>query len=531
MAAIETITVKIVKKAEGETMKRAIISVSDKSGLVEFAKGLLEKGYEIISTGGTASALQKAGINTIEVESVTGFPECLDGRVKTLHPKIHGGVLAIRENENHMHTLKELGVETIDLICVNLYPFKATIAKEDHTLEEAIENIDIGGPSLLRAGSKNYKYVTVVTDPRDYNFVLENMNDAGQVSAEINFELAAKSFSHTAAYDALISNYLNEKVGKEKFPEQVTYTFEKKQALRYGENPHQEAAYYTEALPAGNTIAKAECLHGKELSFNNISDADGAIAMVQEFTEPACVAVKHANPCGVAVGKDSFESYQKAYACDPVSIFGGIIAFNCEVTKECAAEINKIFVEIVIAPSYTEEALEILKSKKNIRILLLPEMNKTAENTLQFKKVAGGLLLQDTDNYTEGRETYKTVTKKAPGEQEVADMEFAMKVCKHVKSNAIVVAKGGKTLGIGGGSVNRIWAAENALERAGEGAKGAVVASDAFFPFDDCVRAFGKAGITAIVQPGGSIKDQDSINACNELGIAMVCTGVRHFKH
>lgn len=511
-------------------MRRAIISVSDKTGIVDFAKGLVGKGYEIISTGGTAAALQKAGVKTIDVESVTGFPECLDGRVKTLHPKIHGGVLAIREKESHMQTLKELNVATIDLVCVNLYPFKNTIAKKDHTLSQAIENIDIGGPSLLRAAGKNYKYVTVVTDPEDYSLVLETMDNMGGVSPELNFKLAAKAFSHTAAYDALISTYLNDIVGEE-FPKEVTYTFEKKQALRYGENPHQKAAYYVEPLTGGNTIADATCLHGKELSFNNMNDADSAIAIVKEFNEPACVGLKHTNPCGVAVGEDSFDSYKKAYEADPVSIFGGIVAFNCEVNKECACEINKIFVEIVIAPSYTKEALEVLMSKKNIRVLLLPGLVNTQEDSLQFKKISGGLLLQEEDLVCEHTDNYKTMTKKEPTQQEKSDMAFAMKVCKHVKSNAIVIAKDGKTLGIGGGSVNRIWAAENALARAGKEAEGAVVASDAFFPFDDCVRAFSKGGITAIAQPGGSKNDQQSVDACNELGLAMVATGVRHFKH
>ncbi|MCL1820734.1 MAG: bifunctional phosphoribosylaminoimidazolecarboxamide formyltransferase/IMP cyclohydrolase [Oscillospiraceae bacterium] len=510
-------------------MKRAIISVSDKTGVADFAKALLAKGYEIISTGGTASLLAAEGVPTLEAEQVTGFPECLDGRVKTLHPKIHGGILAIRDNSEHMATLEKLDVGTIDLICVNLYPFKNTVAKPGHTLAEAVENIDIGGPSLIRAGSKNYKFVTVVTDAEDYNLVIENMDADGGVSVDTRFKLAAKAFQHTAAYDAYISQYLAKAAELEKFPNQLTLTFEKKQALRYGENGHQEAAYYTELSNDPACITSAECLSGKELSYNNIGDADGAIAAVKEFTEPCCVAVKHANPCAVAVGKDSAEAYAMAFAADPVSIFGGILAFNSAVNAECAADIIKTFIEIVIAPEYTAEALEILKTKKNMRVLLMPGVAAASVSQIEYKKVGGGLLAQDADNVM--WDEVKTVTKTQPAPELTRDMEFAMKVCKHVKSNAIVIAKDGSTLGIGGGSVSRIWAAQAAIARAGDKVNGAVMASDAFFPFEDVVQECAKAGIAAIIQPGGSVNDTRSIEECDKNGIPMVFTGIRHFKH
>jgi phosphoribosylaminoimidazolecarboxamide formyltransferase/IMP cyclohydrolase len=510
-------------------MKRAIISVSDKTGIVEFAKGLLAKGYEIISTGGTAALLGNEGISTLEAEQVTGFPECLDGRVKTLHPLIHGGILAVRENPLHMETLQELEINTIDLICVNLYPFKNTVAKENHTLDEAIENIDIGGPSLIRAGSKNYKYVTVVTDTNDYQMVLDSMDAKGSLSVDIRFGLAAKAFQHTGAYDAYISQYLAKAAGLEKFPQQLTLTFEKKQTLRYGENAHQQAAYYAELYEDKACISSAEFLHGKELSYNNIGDADGAIAIVKEFSEPCCAAVKHANPCAVAIGKDSAEAYAQAFSADSVSIFGGILAFNSVITKECAEDINKTFIEIVIAPEYTTEALEILKTKKNLRILLMPEIAAQSASGVEYKRIEGGLLVQDKDDILWNE--CKIVTKAQPRKEDMADLEFAMKVCKHVKSNAIVLAKGGCTIGIGGGSTNRIWAAQSAIERAGDRAKGAVLASDAFFPFDDVVLECVKAGVAAIIQPGGSLKDELSIKACDENGIPMIFSGIRHFKH
>ncbi len=511
-------------------MKRAVISVSDKSGIVEFAAALAAKGYEIISTGGTASVLRQAGINVIEIEDVTGFPECFDGRVKTLHPLIHGGVLYLRDNAEHVATAEKYGMHSIDLICVNLYPFKKTVAKQDHSLAEAIENIDIGGPSLIRSGSKNYRFVTVVTDTEDYSSVIENMDSQGNVSAELRFKLSAKAFAHTAAYDAFIAEYLAKAAGTEKFPKQLTLTFEKKQELRYGENSHQQAAYYTKPDIDTSCITAAKFLHGKELSYNNIGDADGAVAIVKEFDKPVCVAVKHATPCAVSLGSDSCQAFIRAYNADPVSIYGGIIAFNTIVTEECAAEINKIFAEIVIAPSFTDTALAILAKKKNLRILELPEIAERVKSDTEFKFISNGLLVQDKDSG--GGFSDKTcVTEVQPAPESVEDLEFAMLVCKHVKSNAIVIAKNGCTLGIGGGSVSRVWAAESAVLRAGEYTRGAVLASDAFFPFDDVVKLCAKAGISAIIQPGGSINDNVSIAACDEAGIAMVFTGIRHFKH
>lgn len=512
-------------------IKRALISVSDKTGIVDLAKELVKQGIEIISTGGTAKALEEAGIKVIGISEITGYPECLDGRVKTLHPNIHAGLLAIRENEGHMSKLRELGIETIDMVIVNLYPFRKTIEKEGVELPEAIENIDIGGPSMLRAAAKNYKYVTVVVNPEDYRKVLEEIKQNGNTSCATRFELAAKVFSHTASYDTLIGNYLWEKAGLPKYPETVTMTFEKVQDLRYGENPHQAAAYYKEMKKVGGSIAAAVQLHGKELSFNNINDANAALETLKEFDEPAVVALKHANPCGVGIGSNIYDAYIKAYEGDPVSIFGGIVALNREVDEKTALEISKIFLEIVIAPSYSEEALNIIKSKKNIRIMQLEDISSKSITDIDIKKVGGGLLIQDADWKDFDMADIKNVTDKKPTDKEMQDMLFAWKVVKHVKSNAIVVAKDGMTLGIGPGQTNRIWAADMSLERSGDKAKGAVIASDAFFPFGDVVESAAKAGISAIIQPGGSLRDQESIDECNKAGIAMIFTGMRHFKH
>lgn len=512
-------------------IKRALISVSDKTGIIDFAKELTKLGVEIISTGGTAKALEEAGMKVIGISEITGYPECLDGRVKTLHPKIHGGLLAIRDKAEHMDKLKELEIDTIDMVVVNLYPFRKTIEKEGVELAEAIENIDIGGPSMLRAAAKNYKYVTVVIDPSDYVKVLDEIKDKGNTTETTRFQLAAKVFSHTASYDTLIGNYLWEKAGLPKYPDIVTMTFEKAQDLRYGENPHQDAAYYREMKVPAGAIAKAVQLHGKELSFNNINDANAALETLKEFSEPAVVALKHANPCGVGVGSSIYEAYMKAYEGDPVSIFGGIIALNREVDEKTAAEINKLFAEIVIAPAYSAEALSILTSKKNVRIMKLDDISAVSEKEIDIKKVGGGMLIQDADVKDFDPSDIKYVTDKKPTEKELQDMLFAWKVVKHVKSNAIVVAKDGKTLGIGPGQTNRIWPTEMSLERAGEKARGAILASDAFFPFNDVVMAAAKAGITAIIQPGGAMRDQESIDACNKAGIAMIFTGMRHFKH
>jgi len=511
--------------------KRALISVSDKTGIVELTKRLVRQDFEIISTGGTAKILSDAGIQVIGISEITGYPECLDGRVKTLHPKIHGGLLAIRDNAEHMETLTDLDINTIDIVVVNLYPFRKTIEKQNVSLEEAIENIDIGGPSMLRAAAKNYKYVTVMVDPSDYETVLEEIEQKGDTTETTKFKLAAKVYSLTASYDCLIGNYLWQKAGLEQYPNTLTMTYEKQQDLRYGENPHQTAAYYRELLPAHGSIVNAVQLHGKELSYCNINDLNGAVQTLLEYTEPAAVAVKHANPCGIGVGENIHEAYSKAYKADAVSIFGGIVALNRPVDKRTAEEINKIFIEIVIAPAYDEAALEILKGKKNIRILQMKELGQHDSKQLVLKTISGGLLLQEEDTADFEMQDLKFVTDRKPTEEEMKNLLFAWKAVKHVKSNAIVVAKDNMTLGIGPGQTNRIWAAQMSLERAGAAAMGAVLASDAFLPFNDVVQAAAKAGITAIIQPGGSLKDQESIDECNKHGIAMVFTGMRHFKH
>ncbi len=512
-------------------IKRALISVSDKTGITDFARKLDDLGIEIISTGGTAKALSQEGINIIPISDITRFPECLDGRVKTLHPNIHGGLLAIRENESHMDTLKELSIQPIDMVVVNLYPFKSTIEKEECTLAEAIENIDIGGPSMLRAAAKNYKYVTVITDPADYNRVIDEITENGETSESTRFELSAKVFSHTAHYDTLIANYLQEKADLPDYPDLLTYTYEKVQDLRYGENPHQKAAYYKDSYKSKGALHNAVQLNGKELSFNNINDANGALDLLKEFKETACVAVKHANPCGVALGKNVYEAYKKAYEGDPVSIFGGIVAVNEEVDARTAAEMAKIFLEIIIAPSYTEEALKILKEKQNLRVLELKDISYRPDKGKDLKKVMGGLLIQDSDYEDFKKEDINYVTITEPSIKEIADLNFAWKVVKHVKSNAIVIAKDGRTLGIGPGQTNRIWSAQMSIDRAGKQSAGAVMASDAFFPFPDVVVAAADAGIRAIIQPGGSLKDDESIKTCNDKGISMIFTGMRHFKH
>lgn len=522
--------------------KRAIISLTDKTGVEEFARGLSELGYEILSTGGTFKVIHAAGIPVTQVSDVTGFPECLDGRVKTLHPMIHAGILAIRSNPEHMAQLEKLGVTPIDIVAINLYPFKQAILKPGVTRAEAIENIDIGGPTMLRAAAKNYQDVSVIVDPADYGTVLSELRENGKVSVDTNLKLAYKVFNHTAAYDALIQSYLREETGSDIFPEKLTLTYEKAQDMRYGENPHQRGAFYREI---GNqftgTLAAAEQLHGKELSYNNINDANGALDCLKEFGDktPCVVAVKHANPCGVGIGETIHEAYMKAYKADPVSIFGGIIAVNKKIDAATAEEISKIFVEIVIAPDYDADALEILERKKNIRVLRLPDITKpNTKDMLDMKKVAGGLLIQERDVGVYDEANLKVVTKKAPTAKELEDLRFAMTVVKHTKSNGIVLAKDGATTGVGPGQTNRITALELAVKYANttEGAdpdraKGSVMASDAFFPFSDCVECAAKSGITAIIQPGGSIRDQESIDACDKYGIAMVFTGERHFKH
>ncbi|MFC5541691.1 MAG: bifunctional phosphoribosylaminoimidazolecarboxamide formyltransferase/IMP cyclohydrolase [Bacilli bacterium] len=506
--------------------KRALISVSNKDGIVEFAKELVALGYEILSTGGTKKLLQENNVPVTGVDEVTKFPEILDGRVKTLNPMIHGGLLGKFDDPSHQAQMKEHGIEPIEIVCVNLYPFVETISKPDVTYEEAIENIDIGGPTMLRAAAKNHQYVTVIVDSNDYATVLEELKANGATTFETRKKLAAKVFRHTASYDAYISNYLTE----EEFPENLTLTYELKQTLRYGENPHQKAAFYKKRLGSDFSLAYATQLHGKELSYNNIQDGNAALQIVKEFKEPAAVAVKHMNPCGVGIGSTIEEAFDRAYESDPVSIFGGIIALNREVDAATAEKLSKIFLEIIIAPSFSEEALEILTKKKNIRLLTI---NFAQEKRDPFKVVSveGGLLVQEDDTYGFEDAEIKVVTDREPTEEEWEALKLGWAVVKHVKSNAIVVNNKEMTLGIGAGQMNRVGAAKIALEQAGEKAKGAVLASDAFFPMPDTVEEAIKAGITAIIQPGGSIRDQDSIDAANKAGIAMVFTGVRHFKH
>lgn len=520
-------------------MKRALISVSDKTGVVDFAKALEQNGFEIISTGGTHKALEDAGLKVTGVSDVTGFPECLDGRVKTLHPNIFGGILAMRNNAEHMRQIAEHDISPIDLIVVNLYPFKQTILKENVKLAEAVENIDIGGPSMLRAAAKNYKDVCVVVDPADYESVLAEIINGGKTSEKTNFRLAAKVFNHTAHYDSLISAYLSKKAGTEILPDTITLTYEKLQEMRYGENPHQQAAFYKEVGNSKGQLTDFVQLHGKELSFNNINDTHGALELLKEYSDPTVVACKHSNPCGVGSGRSIYDAYMKAYTADPVSVFGGIVVCNAEVDAKTATEMNKIFLEIVLAPSFSEEAFAILSKKKNIRLLELKNLDvRQAKDSFDFKKVSGGLLVQTIDSVllSETKGDLKVVTKRRPTEKEMIDLMFTWKIVKYVKSNGIAIGKDGQSLGTGGGQTNRIWACKQAIEHCKEALgsdilKGAVLASDAYFPFPDCVEAAAAAGITAIIQPGGSQNDQLSIDECDKHDIAMIFTGMRHFRH
>lgn len=516
---------------------RALISVSDKTGIVGFAKELVDLGYEIISTGGTYQKFKEEGVAATEISEITGFPECLDGRVKTLHPMVHAGILAMRSNENHMKQLEELKVDTIDLVIVNLYPFKQTILKDGVTRGEAVENIDIGGPTMLRSAAKNYQDVAVITDPRDYAKVIEEIKADGSVSLDTKFYLMQKVFMHTSSYDTMIADYLMSQRGDHAFADTFTMTFEKIQDMRYGENPHQSAAFYREIPKQTGSLVDAVQLNGKELSFNNINDTNGALELLKEFTEPTVVGCKHGNPCGVGSAENIEEAWGKAYNADKMSIFGGIVVANREVTARVAKEMNEIFLEVIVAPSYEKEALDILTSKKNVRVLTIKDIDvKQSEYALDMKKVNGGLIVQTIDSKLYDEENWKVVTKVAPTETQIKDMKFGMKVVKFVKSNGICVVKNEQTLGIGPGQVNRIWATKQCFEHAdeliGEGiTKGGVLASDAFFPFDDVVEAAHKAGITAIIQPGGAMKDQLSIDKADEYGITMVFTGMRHFKH
>ncbi|WP_071458403.1 bifunctional phosphoribosylaminoimidazolecarboxamide formyltransferase/IMP cyclohydrolase [Bacillus massilinigeriensis] len=509
--------------------KRALISVSDKNGIVEFARELAGLGFEIVSTGGTKKALADGGVPVIGISEVTGFPEILEGRVKTLHPNIHGALLAKMGDESHRSVLEEHSIVPIELVCVNLYPFQQTIAKSDVTVEDAIENIDIGGPSMLRSSAKNHDCVTVVVDPADYETVLGEYRASGKTTHETRRKLAAKVFRHTAAYDAMIAEYMTDLAGEEK-PEKLTVTYELKQSLRYGENPHQQAAFYRKPLGSAFSVANAEQLHGKELSYNNINDANAALQIVKEFDAPAAVAVKHMNPCGVGTGKDVFDAFTKAFEADPVSIFGGIIALNREVDAATADKLYEIFLEIIIAPSFSEEAFAKLSAKKNLRLLTIPFIHE-AKPEMKLTSIEGGLLVQDEDAQGLDEEKVTVPTKRQPTAEEWEALKLGWKVVKHVKSNAIVVSGSNETFGIGAGQMNRVGAAKIALEQAGARAQGAALASDAFFPMDDTVEAAAKAGITAIIQPGGSVRDQDSIAKADEYGIAMVFTGIRHFRH
>lgn len=513
-------------------IRRAIISVSDKTGIADFARKLVALNVEILSTGGTAKLLEKEGVPCKEVSEITGFPECLDGRVKTLHPLLHGGILAIRENEAHMKRVQELGIGLIDMIVVNLYPFKATVMKPGVSFEECVENIDIGGPSMLRAAAKNHHDVTVITDPSDYEIVLSEMEATGDTTYETRFRLAKRVFEHTAAYDALIADYFFKQSGDASLPSPYTITFDRVSEMRYGENPHQKATFFRNALPVPGSLAEAEQINGKELSYNNIADTDATIGCLKEFSEPTVVAVKHANPCGVGSGKTILEAWRKAYEADTVSVYGGIVAANREIDAQTAEEMSKIFLEVIVAPSFSPEAKEILCAKKNLRVLILPDISAPIPSEeLNYKRVIGGLLVQEHDHSVIAADGSRVVTKAQPDASLMADMEFAMKVVKHTKSNGIVVVKDLQTLGVGPGQTNRVGAAKIALDFAGDKAKGAVMGSDAFFPFRDVVDAAHEAGITTIVQPGGSMRDQESIDACDEFGIAMVFTGERHFKH
>ena len=523
--------------ASSLAVRRALLSVSDKTGIVDFARGLSEHGVELLSTGGTYRLLQESGIAVTEVSAHTGFPEIMDGRVKTLHPKIHGGILGRRGQDDAV--MAEHGIDPIDMVVVNLYPFASTVAKPDCTLTDAIENIDIGGPTMVRACAKNHAHTTIVVNAEDYARVLgELAAHRGAVSEETRFDLAVRAFEHTAGYDAAIADYLGRRVpgGEDGFPRTYNLQFHKKQSMRYGENPHQNAAFYVEADASEASVATATQLQGKALSFNNVADTDAAFECVKAFTDTACVIVKHANPCGVAVGATPLEAYDKAFATDPTSAFGGIIAFNVALDADTArAIIDRQFVEVIIAPGVSEEARAIVAEKANVRLLdVADHWPGEREHAHDLKRVTGGLLVQDRDLGMVGRDELSVVSERVPSEQELRDLAFAWKVAKYVKSNAIVYAKHGQTVGVGAGQMSRVYSARIAgIKAADEGLSvpGSVMASDAFFPFRDGIDAAAAAGITAVIQPGGSMRDQEVIDAANEAGIAMVFTGMRHFKH
>lgn len=516
--------------------KRALISVWDKKGINKFAEGLAKQGIEIISTGGTAKKLLGSGIQITEISDYTGSPEMFNGRVKTLHPKIHGGILAIRDNDNHVHDMDKNNIGPIDIVVVNFYPFIDVIKKEYASLDEAIENIDIGGPTMLRAAAKNYKYVTIIHEPEDYIIVLKELKrNNGHVSVETNYKLASKAFSYVANYDAAISNFLgstNIDGSKLKFPDTLTMHFNKKMNLRYGENPHQDGAFYIQQDFNEPSISNSVQLQGKELSLNNIYDTDSALEAVKEFTETSCVIVKHNNPCGVAVGETTQQAFLKAKECDPVSSFGGIVAFNTIVDETVASDLTEMFLEVIIAPEYTEKALDILSTKKNVRVLCTPPLTNLSSSYLDLKKVTGGALFQDKDLGTESDfKDLKISTNKAPSNDELEALKFAWKVCKHVKSNTIVLANPGQTVAIGAGQMSRVDSVKLCGMKASLPTKGSVLASDAFFPFRDGIDEAAKLGVSAIIQPGGSIRDEEIITAAEQHGMSMVFTGFRHFKH
>ena len=508
---------------------RALVSVSDKTGLLPFVRGLQALGWEIIATGGTQRLLEESGIRTVGISEVTGFPEICDGRVKTLHPKVHGALLARRDLPAHMETLRENGIEPIDMVCVNLYPFRQTVAREGVTMEEAVENIDIGGPSMLRSAAKNWRDVTVVCDPADYEAVLAEIRAEGDTRPETRLKLSAKAYSHTASYDMCIAGYMREKAGLNR---KLYLEYDLRQPLRYGENPHQDAEFYAALEPAPWSLAFAEQLQGKELSYNNIQDANAALCIVRDFSEPFCVALKHMNPCGAAVGKTVEAAWQAAYEADTVSIYGGIVALNRPLTAEVASGMKPIFLEIVLAPDFTPEALEILSSKKNLRLIRV-DMTPSGEPVPQYISVTGGMLAQRLDTAVETLTEEMCVTRRKPSPEQLREMEFGWKMVKHVKSNAIAVVRDGHTVGIGAGQMNRVGSAEIALKQAREAGftENLVLASDGFLPFGDTVELAARYGVSAIVQPGGSIRDEESVQRADELGITMLFTGVRHFKH
>ncbi|MCQ2182000.1 MAG: bifunctional phosphoribosylaminoimidazolecarboxamide formyltransferase/IMP cyclohydrolase [Bacteroidales bacterium] len=508
---------------------RALVSVSDKTGLVPFVKGLESLGWEIVATGGTKKLLDESGIHTIGISEVTGFPEICDGRVKTLHPKVHGGILGRRCNPEHMQTLKDNGITTIELVCVNLYPFRQTIAKEGVTMADAIENIDIGGPSMVRSAAKNWEDVTIVCDPADYDRVLSEIRENGFTSDETRLQLSAKAYTHTAEYDMCIANYMREKAG---LNPKLFLEYDLKQSLRYGENPHQSADFFASLEHVPYSLAFGEQIQGKELSYNNIQDANAALNVVRDFDEPFCVALKHMNPCGAAVGKTIEEAWQAAYEADKVSIYGGIVAVNRELTAEVARGMKPIFLEIVIAPSFSPEALEILSEKKNLRVMKV-DMTKSSTPVPQFISVNGGMLAQQLDTRVEEVNAGMCVTKTKPTAAQLLDLEFGWKIVKHIKSNAIAVVRDNHTIGVGAGQTNRVGSAEIALKEAEAAGfnSGLILASDGFLPFGDTVELAARYGVAAIVQPGGSIRDEESIQKADELGITMIFTGVRHFKH